>query len=64
MEPGAATNDPRPVTPLMKTQPDPPADLIQRAVVDDLAQRFGTDRVMATPVAHKFPPSTAANAPM
>jgi len=31
---------------------DPPADLIQRAVVDDLAHRFGTDRVMATPVAH------------
>jgi uncharacterized protein len=31
---------------------DPPADLIQRAVVDNLAQRFGSDRVMATPVAH------------
>ena len=31
---------------------DPPADLIQHALVDDLAHRFGTDRVMATPVAH------------
>jgi len=31
---------------------DPPADLIQRAVVNDLAHRFGADRVMATPVAH------------
>ena len=29
---------------------DPPAELIQRAVVDDLAVRFGVDRVMATPV--------------
>jgi uncharacterized protein len=35
---------------------DPPADLIQRAVVDDLAQRFGADRVMATPVAHYATP--------
>jgi uncharacterized lipoprotein YmbA len=35
---------------------DPPADLIQRAVVDDLAQRFGSDRVMATPVAHYATP--------
>lgn len=35
---------------------DPPADLIQRAVVDDLAHRFGPDRVMATPVAHYATP--------
>ena len=35
---------------------DPPADLIQRAVVDDLAHRFGRDRVMATPVAHYTAP--------
>ena len=35
---------------------DPPADLIQRALVDDLAHRFGTDRVMATPVAHYAEP--------
>jgi uncharacterized protein len=35
---------------------DPPADLIQRAVVDDLAHRFGSDRVMATPVAHYAQP--------
>jgi uncharacterized lipoprotein YmbA len=35
---------------------DPPADLIQRVVVDNLAQRFGTDRVMATPVAHYATP--------
>jgi uncharacterized lipoprotein YmbA len=35
---------------------DPPADLIQRAVVDDLAHRFGSDRVMATPVAHYATP--------
>ena len=27
---------------------DPPADLIQRALVNDLARRFGSDRVMAT----------------
>jgi uncharacterized protein len=36
---------------------DPPADLIQRAVVDDLAHRFGSDRVMATPVAHYTEPA-------
>jgi uncharacterized lipoprotein YmbA len=36
---------------------DPPADLIQRAVVDDLAHRFGRDRVMATPVAHYAEPA-------
>jgi uncharacterized protein len=35
---------------------DPPADLIQRAVVDDLAHRFGADRVMATPAAHYATP--------
>ena len=35
---------------------DPPADLIQRALVDDLAHRFSTDRVMATPVAHYAEP--------
>jgi hypothetical protein len=35
---------------------DPPADLIQRAVVDDLARRFGADRVMATPVEHYATP--------
>ena len=35
---------------------DPPADLIQRAIVDDLAHRFGADRVMATPVAHYATP--------
>jgi uncharacterized lipoprotein YmbA len=35
---------------------DPPADLIQRVVVDNLAQRFGADRVMATPVAHYATP--------
>jgi hypothetical protein len=35
---------------------DPPADLIQRAVVDDLAHRFGADRVMATPVEHYATP--------
>jgi uncharacterized lipoprotein YmbA len=35
---------------------DPPADLIRRAVVDDLAQRFGSDRVMATPAAHHATP--------
>jgi len=35
---------------------DPPADLIQHALVDDLAHRFGTDRVMATPVAHYTAP--------
>ena len=36
---------------------DPPADLIQRALVDDLAHRFGSDRVMATPVEHYAVPS-------
>jgi hypothetical protein len=35
---------------------DPPADVIQRATVDDLAHRFGADRVMATPVAHYAAP--------
>jgi uncharacterized lipoprotein YmbA len=35
---------------------DPPADLIQRAVVDDLAHRFGADQVMATPVARNAKP--------
>jgi uncharacterized lipoprotein YmbA len=35
---------------------DPPADLIARAVVDDLARRFGRDRVMRTPVAHNAAP--------
>jgi uncharacterized lipoprotein YmbA len=35
---------------------DPPADLIQRAVVDDLAHRFGADQVMATPVARSATP--------
>jgi uncharacterized protein len=35
---------------------DPPADLIQRALVNDLARRFGSDRVMATPVAHYTEP--------
>ena len=35
---------------------DPPADLIQRAIVDDLAHRFGPDRVMATPAAHYATP--------
>jgi uncharacterized protein len=35
---------------------DPPADLIQRALVNDLAHRFGADRVMATPVAHYATP--------
>jgi uncharacterized protein len=29
---------------------DPPADLIARAIVDDLSRRFGADRVMTTPV--------------
>ena len=31
---------------------DPPGELIQRVVVDELAQRFGADRVMTTPAAH------------
>jgi hypothetical protein len=35
---------------------DPPADLIQRAIVDDLAHRFGADQVMATPVARYATP--------
>jgi hypothetical protein len=35
---------------------DPPADLIQRALVDDLAHRFGADQVIATPVAHYATP--------
>ena len=35
---------------------DPPADLIQRAIVDDLAHRFGADQVMATPVARYTTP--------
>ena len=35
---------------------DPPADLIQRALVDDLGHRFGADRVTATPVAHYATP--------
>jgi uncharacterized lipoprotein YmbA len=36
---------------------DPPADLITRALVDDLAGRFGRDRVMPTPVV-RIPPPT------
>jgi uncharacterized lipoprotein YmbA len=35
---------------------DPPADLIQRALVDDLARQFGADCVMATPVARSVTP--------
>jgi uncharacterized lipoprotein YmbA len=35
---------------------DPPADLIQRAIVDDLAHQFGADQVMATPVARNTTP--------
>ena len=35
---------------------DPPADLIARAVVDDLARRFGKDRVMRTPVGRHATP--------
>lgn len=35
---------------------DPPAELIQRAIVDDLARRFGPDRVMTTPVRHYATP--------
>ena len=35
---------------------DPPAGLIQRAIVDDLAHRFGADQVMATPVARYATP--------
>src|SRR5947208_1479443 len=36
---------------------EPPADLIQRAIVDDLARRFGPDRVMATPAARYATPT-------
>jgi len=36
---------------------EPPADLIQRAVVDELARRFGADQVMRTPVAHYATPA-------
>ena len=36
---------------------DPPADLIARALVDDLARRFGADRVMTTPVEHYAKPA-------
>ena len=35
---------------------DPPSDLIARALVDDLARRFGKDRVMITPVARYTKP--------
>jgi uncharacterized lipoprotein YmbA len=35
---------------------DPPADLITRALVDDLAARFGADRVMASPAVRIPPP--------
>jgi uncharacterized protein len=35
---------------------DPPADLIARAMVDDLALRFGKDRVMRTPVSRHATP--------
>ena len=35
---------------------DPPADLIARALVDDLARRFGADRVMRTPIARYASP--------
>jgi uncharacterized lipoprotein YmbA len=35
---------------------DPPADLIARAIVDDLARRFGKDRVMRSPVGHYATP--------
>jgi uncharacterized lipoprotein YmbA len=34
----------------------PPAELIQRTLVDDLAHRFGPDRVMATSAAHYYTP--------
>jgi uncharacterized lipoprotein YmbA len=44
------------VAPIVDVWSDPPADLIQRALVNDLAHRFGTDRVMATPVAHYATP--------
>jgi len=36
---------------------DPPADLIVRAIVDDLARRFGTDSVMRAPVQHYATPN-------
>ena len=36
---------------------DPPAELIARALVDDLAHRFGADRVMTTPVEHHAKPA-------
>ena len=36
---------------------DPPADLITRALVDDLAARFGADRVMASPAIAVPPPA-------
>jgi uncharacterized lipoprotein YmbA len=36
---------------------EPIADLITRAVVDDLAQRFGADQVMATPSPRPKPPT-------
>ena len=36
---------------------DPPADLLTRALVDDLAARFGRDKVMATPTLHVPPPA-------
>jgi uncharacterized protein len=35
---------------------DPPADLIARALVDDLGRRFGADSVMTTPVQHYATP--------
>jgi uncharacterized lipoprotein YmbA len=35
---------------------DPPADLIASAIVDDLALRFGKDRVMRTPVSRHATP--------
>jgi uncharacterized lipoprotein YmbA len=35
---------------------DPPADLIARALVDDLSHRFGKDRVMLTPLARYAKP--------
>ncbi len=36
---------------------DPPADLLARALVDDLAGRFGRDKVMSTPTLHVPAPS-------
>lgn len=36
---------------------DPPADLLTRALVDDLGARCGRDRVMATPTLHVPPPT-------